>query len=118
MSKLKPEDKKLHDALNKAMEDDELYDTILEAALAKKCKELQQQLDALQIKFEAQCEYSIDKEKEIERLRKALWKYGSHSPADGITPICEKSKHERFPCTCGFEQALKGKKNERGNKNL
>ena len=41
MSELKPEDKKLHQAINKAMEDDAFYDTILEVAQAKQIKQLQ-----------------------------------------------------------------------------
>ncbi len=41
MSELKPEDKKLHEAIRKAMDYDEFYDTILEAAQARKIKQLQ-----------------------------------------------------------------------------
>jgi hypothetical protein len=44
----------------------------------------------------------------IKELTEALEKYGSHSPADG-SPICERSKHSDYPCTCGFEAALGGK---------
>jgi chromosome segregation ATPase len=47
-------------------------------------------------------------QKEIDRLRAALRKYGRHSPVDGITPMCERDKHSDYPCTCGFEDALEG----------
>lgn len=44
MSNLKPEEKKLHKAINKAMKDDSFYDTILEAAQAKQISQLQAEL--------------------------------------------------------------------------
>lgn len=43
----------------------------------------------------------------IKELEGALEKYGSHSPPDG-SPICGRSMHSDYLCTCGFEQALKG----------
>lgn len=44
----------------------------------------------------------------IEQLQVALQEYGRHGRnSDGI--MCERSKHSDYPCTCGFEQALKGK---------
>jgi hypothetical protein len=46
-------------------------------------------------------------EDRVKELEGALEKYGSHSPADG-SPICERSKHSDYPCTCGFEAALGG----------
>jgi BMFP domain-containing protein YqiC len=48
-----------------------------------------------------------DNRNRIKELTEALEKYGSHSPADG-SPICERSKHSDYPCTCGFEAALGG----------
>lgn len=46
MSELKPEDKKLHKALNKAMKENRgFFDTILEAAQAKRIEQLQAELD-------------------------------------------------------------------------
>ncbi len=44
MSELKPESKKLHEAINKAMKSDDFYDTILEAAQAKQIDQLQKKL--------------------------------------------------------------------------
>ena len=44
MSELKPEDKKLHQALNSAMKDGDFFDTILEAAQAKQIQQLQTEL--------------------------------------------------------------------------
>lgn len=45
---------------------------------------------------------------ENKQLKEALKLYGRHGRTDdGI--ICERQKHSDFPCTCGFEQALKGK---------
>ncbi len=52
-------------------------------------------------------EYAIEIEKEIERLKEDLKKYGRHSE------ICEaKWKHRggiQAKCTCGLQQALKDK---------
>ncbi len=41
------------------------------------------------------------KDKEIERLRKALQEYGNHYLR------CHKLERESNDCSCGFEQALK-----------
>ncbi len=49
---------------------------------------------------------AIDLKAERDRLKADLRKYGRHSPADGITPMCERDKHSDNPCTCGFENAL------------
>ncbi len=42
---------------------------------------------------------------EVERLKEALKMYGRHGRTDN-SPMCEKSKHSDYPCTCGFDQAL------------
>jgi len=52
-------------------------------------------------------------EKEVERLRAALEKYGAHKPEcqrdRNITRVHHIGDESRFlPCTCGLEQALKG----------
>jgi predicted RNase H-like nuclease (RuvC/YqgF family) len=87
------------------------------AALTARIKELEDELTAVKASnLVFVPELSDDmKDTEIERLEDrvkelegALEKYGSHSPADG-SPICERSKHSDYPCTCGFEAALGGK---------
>jgi hypothetical protein len=45
---------------------------------------------------------------EIGKLREALKEYGTHGRRSDTT-MCERDKHGDYPCTCGFEQALKGK---------
>ena len=47
MSKLTPEEKKLQKAINKAMEDDDFFDTILEAAQHKRIEQLQAEIAEL-----------------------------------------------------------------------
>lgn len=42
------------------------------------------------------------------RLREALSEYGRHGKRSDMI-MCEKSKHSNYPCTCGFEQALRQK---------
>ena len=42
---------------------------------------------------------------ENERLKEALNLYGRHGRRGG--DICESSKHSDYPCTCGFDEALK-----------
>ncbi len=44
---------------------------------------------------------------ENKRLQEALVIYGHHGRTDNTT-MCEHMKHTDYPCTCGFEQALKG----------
>ncbi len=44
---MEDKDKKFYDAINKAMEEDDFYDTILEAAFEKKCKQLQAENERL-----------------------------------------------------------------------
>ena len=44
------------------------------------------------------------------KLRKDLEEYGTHGRSSD-TIMCERSKHSDYPCTCGFEQALKGETN-------
>ena len=41
-----------------------------------------------------------------EKLVEALRIYGHHCRTDDST-MCEHMKHNDYPCTCGFEQALK-----------
>jgi hypothetical protein len=37
-------------------------------------------------------------------LLQALRTYGRHGAVGG--PICERSKHSDYPCTCGFDAAM------------
>ena len=79
MSELKPEDKKLHRVINKAMEDDDFYDTILEAAQAKQITELQSQLATAN--------------KEIERLKNEYQRCKDDCwPAELRLNLAEKDK--------------------------
>jgi len=49
----------------------------------------------------------VELQAEIERLKDALVEYGTHGRSSN-TIMCERDKHSDYPCTCGFEQALKG----------
>jgi len=76
MSNLKPEDRKLHKAINKAMEDDDFYDTILEAAQGKTIDQLQAALKRVKRRAEAAesdwqiCKAEINtKDKQIQELQ-------------------------------------------------
>lgn len=42
-----------------------------------------------------------------DKLVEALIIYGNHSRTDDTT-MCECMKHSDYPCTCGFEQVMKG----------
>jgi len=59
MSQLKLEDKKLHEAINRAMENDDFYDTILETALTQKCRQLQARNKELRNFISKLCSTSI-----------------------------------------------------------
>ena len=49
----------------------------------------------------------MELEDQLKAKDEALREYGRHGRrSDGI--ICEREKHSDYPCTCGFEQALKG----------
>jgi hypothetical protein len=81
MSELKPEDKKLHQAINKAMKDNNFYDTILEATLAQKVAELQAQLEAKEkiiSDYRKKCKVFLEKgakaETDNERLKEIISK--------------------------------------------
>lgn len=53
----------------------------------------------------------MGEKEEIERLRKAFKKYGRHIDIveDGsFKGSCERLRHSKNACNCGFEQALKG----------
>jgi len=43
----------------------------------------------------------------VKGLKESLIEYGTHGRRSDTT-MCEKDKHNDYPCTCGFEQALKG----------
>ena len=53
---------------------------------------------------------SAEKQAQAERiaeLEKSLAEYGRHGrTSDSV--MCEREKHGDYPCTCGFDQALKG----------
>jgi len=54
---------------------------------------------------ELQLEYNTIEAENV-NLKNALQEYGTHGRAsDGI--MCERDKHSKYPCTCGFEQVLK-----------
>ena len=60
MSKLKSEDKRLHEALNNAMKDGDFFDTILEAAQAKQIEQLQAKIKDLKEAIKAIVEEAVD----------------------------------------------------------
>ena len=43
----------------------------------------------------------------LKTRNEALIEYGTHGRSSDTT-MCERDKHSDYPCTCGFEQALKG----------
>lgn len=87
MSELKPEDKKLHKALSKAMTDEDFYDTILEAAQAKRIKQLQDALKRIGLCSGCGCTAKRCKD----------WQKG------GAIACCPECNHKH-----GLEEALKG----------
>ena len=84
-------------------------------------KEIREELDRLTTELKAK-DASLEASRKLVRMKdevitaqagslktrnEALIEYGTHGRSSDTT-MCERDKHSDYPCTCGFEQALKG----------